>query len=106
MTEHLATVGPLDLDPEPRRVAYRGEMIRISPSECDLLRSLMLRADRIVNAEALAADVWGEDIPPPSAPLRHLVYRLRSRLESIGCFDPVIENRSGIGYGLIRAEAP
>lgn len=105
MTERFVMIGSLDLDPEQRRVAYRGESARISPSECDLLRTMMVQAGHIVPSESLAVGVWGEDVPSSSAPLRHLVYRLRSRLESIDCFDPVIVNRSGIGYGLISAEA-
>jgi DNA-binding response OmpR family regulator len=53
------TVGALALDPERRRVAVRGDVVHLTPTEFDLLALLAARPGVVFTRDQLLAEVWG-----------------------------------------------
>jgi two-component system, OmpR family, KDP operon response regulator KdpE len=54
-------IGEIRLDPVKRSVAKRGEAIRLTRKEFDILHCLMSRAGRVVTYAKLLTAVWGAD---------------------------------------------
>ena len=52
-------LGPLEIDPETRKVVLDGEDIHLTPTEFDLLRTLAARPGAVLSREQLLVDVWG-----------------------------------------------
>ena len=85
-------LGPLEVADNGRKLALGG------PKQRAVLAHLILRANRVVQADLLIDGLWGEE-PPESArnTLQTYVYRLRKLLGENG-----IEGRDG-GYVLVAA---
>jgi serine/threonine protein kinase/DNA-binding SARP family transcriptional activator len=85
-------LGPLEVSDDGRKLALGG------PKQRAVLAHLILRANRVVQADLLIDGLWGEE-PPESArnTLQTYVYRLRKQLG-----ENRIEGRDG-GYVLVAA---
>lgn len=81
-----------------RGVAFRGgREIRLTSTECDLLRVLMSSPGTVIPREALLKEVWGVDFEPGTNMVAVYVHRLRAKLEREG-ERPVIHTLRGEGY--------
>jgi DNA-binding response OmpR family regulator len=94
------TVGDLTIDPIAHVVTLRGTRIDLPPRVFDLLYALMERAGRIVTAEELLNEVWGEDFDGEPQVIYVHVRWLREKIEN----DPNKPTRlltiRGVGYKL------
>jgi DNA-binding response OmpR family regulator len=81
------------------------EPVRLTPLEVKLLETLMINAGQVMTVELLINAVWGQD-QGDRAMLKQLVYRLRSKLESVGGEAVPIETIPGVGYVLNLEAAP
>ena len=52
-------MGEIHLDPVKRKVTKRGETVRLTRKEFDILHCLMSRAGRVVTYAKLLTAVWG-----------------------------------------------
>jgi len=97
--EEMAIVqGDLTVELASHQVVYRGETIRLTPTEWRLLYFLVRNTGRTVNTEDILREVWGED-QTDSEPLRTYVRRLRDKLKDN---PPVmIVNDRGSGYRFV-----
>jgi DNA-binding response OmpR family regulator len=81
------------------------EPVRLTPLEVKLLETLMINAGQVMTVDLLINAVWGQD-QGDRAMLKQLVYRLRSKLESVGNQPVPIETIPGVGYVLNVEVAP
>jgi two-component system KDP operon response regulator KdpE len=74
-------IGEIHLDPLKRSVTRRGEAIRLTRKEFDILHCLMSRAGRVVTYAKLLTAVWGADCREEVEYLRTFVRQLRKKIE-------------------------
>jgi two-component system KDP operon response regulator KdpE len=74
-------IGEIRLDPMKRLVTRRGEAIRLTRKEFDILHCLMSRAGRVVTYAKLLTAVWGGDCREEVEYLRTFVRQLRKKIE-------------------------
>jgi two-component system KDP operon response regulator KdpE len=74
-------IGEIQLDPVKRRVVKRGETVRLTRKEFDILHCLMSRAGRVVTYAKLLTAVWGAECREEVEYLRTFVRQLRKKIE-------------------------
>jgi two-component system KDP operon response regulator KdpE len=74
-------IGEIRLEPVKRTVAKRGEIVRLTRKEFDILHCLMSRAGRVVTYAKLLTAVWGADCREEVEYLRTFVRQLRKKIE-------------------------
>ncbi len=96
--EPLFTSGDLTVDLTRRLVFSRGEEVRLSNKEWDILRLLVLHAGQVLTHRAIMREVWG-----PAADVQYLriyVRQLRQKLEQMPEQPRHILTETGVGYRL------
>ena len=74
-------IGEIRLEPAKRTVTKRGEVVRLTRKEFDILHCLMSRAGRVVTYAKLLTAVWGADCREEVEYLRTFVRQLRKKIE-------------------------
>lgn len=74
-------IGDIYLDPVKRRVTKRGDAIKLTRKEFDILHCLMSRAGRVVTYAKLLTAVWGAECREEVEYLRTFVRQLRKKME-------------------------
>ncbi len=97
-SEPLFSNGDLTVDLTRRLVAVRGQEVKLSNKEWDILRLLVLHAGRVLTHRMIMQEVWGPTVDVQY--LRIYVRQLRQKLEA----DPErpchILTETGVGYRL------
>jgi two-component system, OmpR family, KDP operon response regulator KdpE len=93
--------GDLSVDLTRRKVALRGESVKLSPKEYDILRQLVLHAGKVLTHRMLMQEVWGAagDVQY----LRIYIRQLRQKLERDPERPELILTETGVGYRLSGA---
>ena len=93
------TSGDLSVDLTRRKVALRGEPVKLSPKEYDILRQLVLHAGKVLTHRMLMHEVWGAagDVQY----LRIYIRQLRQKLERDPERPELILTETGVGYRLL-----
>lgn len=98
--------GSLVVDTLAHRVTLRGEVVKLTPKEYDLLQLLARHAGRVLTHRHILNAVWGAAHGEDSQYLRVFVRRLRQRIE-VDPGDPrLILTEAGVGYRLAVPEPP
>ena len=74
-------IGDIELDSARRRVRKNSALVRLTPTEFDLLRYLMLHAGLAMAHARILAAVWGVEYGGELEYLRTYVRQLRKKLE-------------------------
>jgi two-component system KDP operon response regulator KdpE len=74
-------IGEIRLEPVKRNVTKRGQPVRLTRKEFDILHCLMIRAGRVVTYSRLLSAVWGADCREEVEYLRTFVRQLRKKIE-------------------------
>jgi len=74
-------IGEIRIDPLKRVVSRRGEIIRLTRKEFDILHCLMSRAGRVITYAKLLTAVWGADCREEVEYLRTFIRQLRKKIE-------------------------
>ncbi|MEY3659239.1 MAG: hypothetical protein RLZZ169_64 [Pseudomonadota bacterium] len=90
--------GHLRVDIAQRQVLLRGQPVRLSRKEFELLRVLMSYRGRIVTQRQLLTEVWGKAHLEDTHYLRILMARLRTRLADDPASPRYLETEPGVGY--------
>jgi two-component system OmpR family response regulator len=98
----MIEVGDLLLDSAERRATRRGQSLKLSPTEFDLLELLMRHPGHLLSREQILAEVWGEDGPASFNVLQVYVGYLRDKIDRPFGTDS-IETIRGTGYRLKRS---
>ena len=99
--ESPLTVGDITIDPGMRKVMVRGQEIKLTPIEHNLLYLLARNAGRTLSHEFLLSRVWGEEYVSSPNYLKVYVQRLRSKVEKDPKNPAFIITQRG-GYFLAR----
>jgi two-component system, OmpR family, KDP operon response regulator KdpE len=95
--EPVIEVDGLRIDLAARLVQHDGEDVHLTPTEFDLLRTLVRNRGRLMTHRALLAEVWGPAWSEDTATLRTHVANLRRKIEpSEG--ERLIRTDPGVGY--------
>lgn len=87
--------GPVELDPEARRVTVSGREVELTRREFDLLAALLRDPDRVHTREALLEQVWGSTYLQPKTVDVHIAGLRRKLGDALK-----ISSLRGVGYRL------
>jgi two-component system OmpR family response regulator len=88
----------LEMDEQAHRVRRAGTRVELSPTEYNLLRYLLLNAERVLTRSQILGHVWDYGLPPDSSVVESYISYLRRKLDPLGA--PLIKTVRGIGYCL------
>ncbi|MBN2305142.1 MAG: response regulator transcription factor [Anaerolineae bacterium] len=88
----------LSLNLDEHRVTIRGEQVRLTPTEFNLLAIMVEAAPRIVAYRELLEQVWGFEYIDDIDYLRVYIWHLRRKLEPDPRNPAYIINELGVGY--------
>lgn len=92
--------GDLVIDYPSRSVTVRGQEVKLTPKEYDLLRALVQHAGQVLTHNQLLAFVWGSADMRDSQTLRVMVAQLRQKIEASPRTPKMILTEPGVGYRL------
>jgi two-component system phosphate regulon response regulator PhoB len=98
----VVSVGALSLDASTHRVSWKGEQVRLGPTEFKLLHYLMKHAERVHSRGQLLDKVWGDHVFIEERTVDVHIKRLR---ESLGDAGAMIETVRGAGYRLTASQS-
>jgi two-component system, OmpR family, KDP operon response regulator KdpE len=93
-------LGDLTVDLMRRIVTAGGKDVQLTPTEYDLLRTLVLNAGKVMTHRQLLRLVWGEAYENETHLLRVNVSNLRRRIEPDPARPRYIQTEPGVGYRL------
>lgn len=96
--EIVITTGDFQVDLARRSVTVRGQEVRLSPKEFDLLAHFLRHPSAVLTHRALLAAVWGGDYVGQTEYLRVFVNRLRKKIEPEAETPRYIRTEPWIGY--------
>lgn len=99
MSEVVA--GDLEIDFAKRTVKVRGEFVRLTRTEFDILALLARNADRVVTSRMLLENVWGPEYVGDTQTLRAHVSHLRRKVERPGDVPRHILTEPGVGFRFV-----
>jgi DNA-binding response OmpR family regulator len=91
-------LGDVTLDPLTHHVRIGDRSIALSPTEYELLRTLMHGIGHVFTPADLLARVWGPAYIRQADIVRANIYRLRRKLEPLPAKPRYIRSRPGVGY--------
>ncbi|MBL1292736.1 MAG: phosphate regulon transcriptional regulator PhoB [Thiotrichales bacterium] len=93
----------LILDPQAHRLVYKGENLKIGPTEFRLLHFFLTHIGRAFSREQLLDQVWGRDAYVEERTVDVHIRRLRKILQPMAG-DRSIETVHGVGYRFVSLE--
>lgn len=103
--EPFLEFGHVTMDLAHRLVRRDGEVVRLTPIEYDLLKTLAVHAGRVLTHRQLLKEVWGDlNYQTANHYLRVYVGHLRKKLEYDPTRPSLIITEPGVGYRLICEE--
>ncbi len=93
-------LGELVIDMARRSVSVRGEPVTLTPTEYDILRTLVHYSGRVLTHHQLLRQVWGEHYENEIHLLRVNVSNLRRKIELDASRPQFILTEPGVGYRL------
>lgn len=90
--------GDLTVDLVRRIVTVRGQEIKLTPREYDLLRLLVAHAGKVLTHKFILREVWGSETDVQY--LRIYIRTLRQKIESNPEQPSLIQTEQGVGYRL------
>jgi two-component system KDP operon response regulator KdpE len=94
----------LEIDFETRRVRARGEDVRLTPKEFELLRHLVAHAGKPVTHRELLQAVWGPDYGDEPEYLRVFINQVRKKIEANPAKPKYIVTVPWVGYQFVAPE--
>lgn len=95
------SVGELQFDFEHRRVTRAGEEVRLTRTEYEILRYLVLNAGRVVTHGMILQHVWGTAYEEDVQSLRVHVAHLRQKIEPNPARPRLLVTEVGVGYRFV-----
>jgi two-component system KDP operon response regulator KdpE len=100
VAEPVLRTADLQIDFTDRTVSIRGELVRLTATEYELLRILAQHAGKVVTQRQLLKEIWGPQAVDQSQYLRVYVAQLRKKLECNPGSPELIITEPGVGYRL------
>ncbi len=96
--EPLYHVGSLEIDMSTRQVRLNGAEINLTPTEYDILRTLVQKAGKVITHRQLLRSVWGVSYESESHLLRVNISNLRRKIEPDPTQPQFLLTEPGVGY--------
>ena len=93
--------GNLEVDLAARRVAVKGQEIKMTPTEYSFLRLLVRNAGKVVTHRHILKEVWGPAYGDQTHYLRVYVAHLREKIEADSARPELLLTEPGVGYRLV-----
>ena len=93
------------MDLARRSVTVGGRVVKLTPTEYELLRYLALRAGKPVTRTTLLRQVWGEYAVGDKYNTRYVVAQIRKKVGDDPANPRYIVNEPGVGYRLTAPDA-
>lgn len=93
--------GPLEMDIAAHLVKVNNKPIKLTATEYDILKVLMLHKGKVVTHKVILNEVWGPNSVEHVHYLRVYLGNLRKKLKSEGNDEELISTEAGVGYRLI-----
>jgi two-component system KDP operon response regulator KdpE len=87
-----------------RQVLVNGQPVALTPTEYEILRSLVTHAGKVLTHAQLIRTVWGDNCEAGSHLLRVNISNLRKKIEQDTLFPRHIVTEPGVGYRLKEIE--
>ena len=100
-TGSVMRVGDLEVDMERHRVLRAGEPIELTPTEFNILVTLVRASDHVLSARQLVTAVWGSEYADDTGYIRRYVWHLRQKLERDPGHPRYIVNERSFGYRFV-----
>jgi two-component system, OmpR family, KDP operon response regulator KdpE len=100
----LLTFPGLSVDLARRTVLVKGEELKLTPTEYEILKYLALHAGRVVTHGQLLRAVWGPNYQEETHYLRVYIGQLRRKIEDDPSRPRYITTEPGVGYRFVAAE--
>jgi two-component system KDP operon response regulator KdpE len=97
----VVTVGDFEINTERHHVSLRGEQIRLTPKEFELLLLFARNPQRVMTHRALLKAIWGPAGVDQPESLRVLVAQLRRKIERDSGIPEYIQTEPWIGYRFV-----
>jgi two-component system, OmpR family, KDP operon response regulator KdpE len=94
------TIGSVEVDFDTRQVTSRGQRVRLTPKEFELLRYLVAHANKVLSHRELLQAVWGPDYGDQVDYLRVFVNQLRKKIEANPSTPRHLLTEPWVGYRL------
>jgi two-component system KDP operon response regulator KdpE len=104
-TPKQISVPNLEVDFELRRVVAGGQLVRLTPTEFDILRYLVSQANKPVPHRRLLQAIWGPEYGDQIEYLRVFINQLRKKIEPPGPKPIFITTEPRIGYRFVLENA-
>jgi two-component system, OmpR family, KDP operon response regulator KdpE len=92
------SIGDLSIDFARRRVTVGGREVHLTPIEYDLLRTMVLTAERVLTHRQLLTAVWGAEYAEDTHTLRVHLANLRNKIEADPARPRYIQTEPRIGH--------
>ncbi|HVB60846.1 MAG: response regulator transcription factor [Ktedonobacteraceae bacterium] len=97
-TEPIFVAGPLRVDFAQRQVQVKGQDVKLTPTEYDLLKVLIKNSGKIMTRQMLLKEVWGTGYSAEAHYLHVYIGQLRRKIEPDPAHPRFILTISGVGY--------
>lgn len=101
LAEETMDFGDLKIDSTKHEVVIRGESVRFTPKEFELLQLLARNAGKMMHREELLEVIWGYDSSIDSRTLDVHIGRVRSKIEENPREPKLITTVPGVGYKFV-----
>lgn len=101
----VVTAGDFEINTERHLVRMRGEEIRLTPKEFELLLLFARNPERVLTHKALLKAIWGPAGIDQQESLRVLVGQLRKKIERGGSAPQYIQTEPWIGYRFLSSSS-
>ncbi len=101
----VLTYPHVTIDLDRRVVTVKGEEVRLSRTEWELLSQLAGNAGKVMLHGELLSRIWGPEFRDEVHYLRTWVSRIRAKIDPDGGDNPLIQTFPGIGYRMIAPTA-
>lgn len=91
----------LEIDVAERRVIAGGKLVKLTPTEFDLLRYMIGQANKPVPHRKLLQAIWGADFDDRVEYLRVYINQLRKKIETPGSKPVFLVTEARIGYRFV-----
>ena len=99
-SREVIRIGELELDSDARSVTCRGERLKLTRTEYDLLHYFMRNAGKALPHRTILQNVWGTEYGNEAEYLPVYVGRLRRKIEVDPAHPRYLHTEYGIGYRL------
>jgi two-component system KDP operon response regulator KdpE len=99
--DRLISTRDLIIDTEGRQVRLRGEPVKLTPREYDILVYLARRAGKVISHSELLKAVWGNVYGEEREYLRVFISQLRHKIEDDPMRAAYILTEPGVGYRFV-----